>query len=89
VAATHSERVSLYNWCIGTYRNEVHVDDESLLSIRQVCALLGITPSTWYRWKSLGWGPPVVFPGPPTTARKRTVRVRKSDLIPYLGGSHE
>jgi predicted DNA-binding transcriptional regulator AlpA len=65
------------------------VDDDSLLSIEQVCAYLGITRSTWYRWRALDWGPTPVILGPPTTARKRTVRVRKSELAAYLGSSNE
>jgi predicted DNA-binding transcriptional regulator AlpA len=63
--------------------------DDEMLTISEVCRYLGITRSTWYRWQSAGWGPSPVILGPPTTARKRTVRVRKTELAAYLGGSNE
>lgn len=62
------------------------MDDESLLTVNQVCALLGIAKSTWYRWRAIGHGPPTVPIGPPSSVRKRIVRVRRSDLLEFIGG---
>jgi len=64
------------------------MDDETLLTVNQVCAYLGITRSTWYRWRSIGHGPPTVPIGPPTAARKRIVRVRRADLMEFIGADH-
>lgn len=65
------------------------MDEDKLLSISDVCRVLGIGKSTWYRWKAIGHGPPTVPIGPPSSVRKRIVRVRRSELMEFIGGNHE
>lgn len=62
------------------------VDEDKLLSVSDVCRVLGIGKSTWYSWRKRGHGPPVVPIGPPGPHKKRLVRVRHADLLDWLGG---
>lgn len=61
------------------------MDEDKLLSVGEVCRVLGIGRSTWYRWKAIGHGPPAVRIGPPSAGRKRIVRVHRSDLLEFIG----
>ncbi len=65
------------------------MDEDKLLSIGDVCRVLGIGTSTWYSWRKRGHGPPTVPIGPPDVLKKRLTRVRRSDLLDWIGGNHE
>ncbi len=62
------------------------VDEDKLLSISDVCRVLGIGKSTWYSWRQRGHGPPTVPIGPPGLRKKRLIRVRRADLLSWLSG---
>lgn len=58
---------------------------DQMLTIPEVCRVLGIGKSTFYRWKAIGHGPPTVPIGPPAVLNnKRLVRVRLADLQEWL-----
>ncbi len=60
--------------------------DDELLTVPQVCDVLGIGTTTFYNWRKRNHGPPTVPIGPPDVLKKRLVRVRRSDLLSWLSG---
>lgn len=59
---------------------EVPTVQQQLLTVNDVCRELGITRSTWDKWRAKRIGPPVVC------LPNRSLRVRAGDLTAWIEG---